>query len=243
MSGAGQPLAAADAPFRMQATALGQYLIYGVHGDFLGAGATPTSSPATDTVWQVGGSAPRGFTLTNLGTGQTMAVRFTSARGCAVYPGGNVHATGTQFRGASPRGHVPRRRGLPADVGARLRRARDRWLLPAGSRLGARGLSPARLGLRARGLLFAAGQPATRPGRSFCYCVTGARGAGPAVRGAGSPRPGARHGLWIGRPLPGGTHLLYRIRAGRVAWVAAITAFDARRVSRIHSDVRAAGLR
>ena len=39
----GPPLAAADAPFRMQATALGQYLIYGVHGDFLGAGAVPTA--------------------------------------------------------------------------------------------------------------------------------------------------------------------------------------------------------
>jgi len=147
--------------------------------------------------------------------------------------------------------------------------------LPAGSRLGARGLGPARLGLRARGLLFAAGQPATRPGRSFRYCVTGARGAGAAAVFAPSGRirllassapgalrgrlhPGARaprsaglarrfgalgHGLWIGRRLPGGTHLLYRIRGGRVAWVAAITAFDARRVSRIRSDVRAAGLR
>jgi len=106
ISTAGQQLAAADAPFRMQATALGQYLIYGVHGDFLGAGATPTSSPATDTFWQVGGSAPRGFTLTNLGTGQTIAVRFTSARGCAVYPEGNVDATGTPFRGASPQSTV-----------------------------------------------------------------------------------------------------------------------------------------
>jgi len=123
MGGAGQPLAAADAPFRMQATALGQYLIFGVHGDFLGAGATPTSSPATDTVWQVGGSAPRGFTLTNLGTGQTIAVRFTSARGCSVYPEGDVDATGTPFRGASPRGHVPRAEAYlpPARPGARAR--------------------------------------------------------------------------------------------------------------------------
>ena len=44
----GQSLAAADAPFSMQATALGQYLIYGHSGDFLGAGGVPTEAQEED---------------------------------------------------------------------------------------------------------------------------------------------------------------------------------------------------
>jgi hypothetical protein len=104
LSSGGQSLAPADAPFTMQATALGQYLIYGRHGDFLGAGAVPAASPGPDTVWQVDGSAQRGYTMTNLGTGGAMAVTFTPASGCAVYPEGM--STPPDSRSAAP----PRRR-------------------------------------------------------------------------------------------------------------------------------------
>ena len=102
LSSQGQRLAPSDAPFTMQATALGQYLIYGRNGDFLGAGAVPTASPTSDTVWQVNGTPQHGYTITNLGTGGVMAVRFTPARGCAVYPEGNVDATGQPFSGPAP---------------------------------------------------------------------------------------------------------------------------------------------
>jgi hypothetical protein len=102
LTSGGQSLAAADAPFSMQATALGQYLIYGHSGDFLGAGGVPTASPATDTVWQVDGNPTRGYTMTNLGTGAAMPVGFTPASGCAVYPEAGVDATGQPFSGPSP---------------------------------------------------------------------------------------------------------------------------------------------
>ena len=147
--------------------------------------------------------------------------------------------------------------------------------LAAGSRLSARGLGPARLGLGSRNLLMGAGQPAARPGRSF-----GLRERPPGSRlpppsqaaercsrlvassapralpgrlhpGARAPRPArlarsARalgHGLWLGRRLSAGTHLLYRIGSGRVAWVGAVTAADGRRPAQLRSDAGAAGLR
>jgi hypothetical protein len=102
----GQAIPPADAPFRMQATALGQYLLYGVHGDFLGRQLTPVATPSDDTVWQVQGDARRGFTITNLGGGAPIAVSFTPAAGCAVYPEGDVDATGTTFKGSSPEAAV-----------------------------------------------------------------------------------------------------------------------------------------
>ena len=82
------------------------------------------------------------------------------------------------------RGHGARRRGLPADVGARRRRARPR--LP----LGARHASPAaasssvRLGRDAEALLRRAGQPRTRPGRAWTLVR-----AGHARRAPGGCRP------------------------------------------------------
>ena len=47
----GQPIAPASGPYRMQATTLGEYLLYGVHEDFLadpGSGTpTPAAAPST----------------------------------------------------------------------------------------------------------------------------------------------------------------------------------------------------
>jgi hypothetical protein len=102
----GSVVGPADGPYRMQAAALGQYLLYGEHDDFLGPNLSPVSVPGSSTVWQVDGTSGHGFTLTNLGTGRALPVSFTAASGCAVYPEGGVDATGRSFTGASPMGTV-----------------------------------------------------------------------------------------------------------------------------------------
>ncbi|MDQ6605716.1 MAG: hypothetical protein M3Z06_04120, partial [Actinomycetota bacterium] len=102
----GGAVGGADGPYRMQAAALGQYLLYGVHDDFLGGDLAPASVPGSSTVWQVDGTSRHGFTLTNLGTGRAQPVSFAPASGCAVYPEGGVDAGGRTFTGASPVGTV-----------------------------------------------------------------------------------------------------------------------------------------
>jgi len=95
-----------DGPYRMQATGLGQYLLYGVHGDFLGAGLATAGAPSPSTVWTVLGSGRQGFRIVNQASGQALSVGFTPAAGCAVYPEGGVDATGTPFSGSSPEAQV-----------------------------------------------------------------------------------------------------------------------------------------
>ncbi|MEO6859011.1 MAG: hypothetical protein ABI323_10550 [Solirubrobacteraceae bacterium] len=99
-------LAPSDGPYRMQATALGQYLIYGMHSDYLGPALTPVSAPNGSTVWQVNGSAMQGFSLKNLGTGRALPVKFVPAAGCAVFPEGDVNAVGPAFKGSNPESTV-----------------------------------------------------------------------------------------------------------------------------------------
>ena len=104
----GAELAVTAAPFRMQAATLGQYLLYGARADYLSAtdsGATQTE-PGTGTVWRVDGSATRGFSMHNLGSGADVPVRFVPATGCATYPEAGVDATGTPAAGPSPTGEV-----------------------------------------------------------------------------------------------------------------------------------------
>ncbi len=100
------PIASADAPFRMQAAALGQYLLYGVHDDFIGSSLTPVSTPSPSTTWVVTGSSASGFQFANLGSGKSMPVTLTPATGCAVYPEAQVDATGPAFTGPSPEAAV-----------------------------------------------------------------------------------------------------------------------------------------
>jgi hypothetical protein len=101
-----RPIARADGPFRMQAAALGIYLLYTPRGQYLtdtGSGslaAQPDPSQAAE--WRVKGTARRGFMMTNLATSTHMPVRFGSADGCATYPEAGVDATGNSFVGASP---------------------------------------------------------------------------------------------------------------------------------------------
>jgi hypothetical protein len=106
----GPALASADGPFRMQASALGVYLLYEPNGDYLtsaGGGALAgAATPSTAAEWEVTGTQRRGFTLTNLGTGSRSPVAFLPAAGCAVYPEAGVDATGRPFTGASAGSNV-----------------------------------------------------------------------------------------------------------------------------------------
>ncbi len=109
-SGDGKPIAPSAGPFRMQAAALGTYLLYTPQGQFLtDTGAeSPTTQPDPSTAaeWVVTGNARRGFTLTNLETRTQTAVRFGPARGCAAYPEAQVNASGSSLAGASPEANV-----------------------------------------------------------------------------------------------------------------------------------------
>jgi hypothetical protein len=106
----GTALAGDVGPFRMQAAALGVYLLYGPQGEYLtddGTGdLTGASTPGSATEWTVDGSSAQGFTMTNAGTGTRLPVTFVPASGCAVYPEAHVGAVGTPFTGASPEADV-----------------------------------------------------------------------------------------------------------------------------------------
>jgi hypothetical protein len=105
-----QPAAQADGPFRMQAAALGTYLLYTPRDRYLtdtGSGslaAQPDPSPAGE--WVVRGNARRGFTMSNLATTTHIPVRFVPTHGCSVYPEAQVDATGNSFAGSSPEANV-----------------------------------------------------------------------------------------------------------------------------------------
>ena len=105
-AGTGQALTPGSGPVRMQAAALGTYLLYTTDGQFLtdtsADAPTPQPDPSTAAEWLVTGSASRGFTLTNLATHGRTAVKFSSATGCATYPEAQIGATGSSFTGASP---------------------------------------------------------------------------------------------------------------------------------------------
>ena len=101
-----QPIAQANGPFRMQAAALGTYLLYTPQDQYLtdtGSGslaAQADPSPAAE--WVVKGTALRGFTMSNLATSTQIPVRFVPAQGCSTYPEAQVDATGNSFAGSSP---------------------------------------------------------------------------------------------------------------------------------------------
>ncbi len=89
-------------PFRMQAAALGQYLLYGVQGNYLGPGLQMTSTPS---VWIVNGKR-RHFRMANTAGGSAVPVKFVRASGCAVYPEAQVGAFGKTFKGRTAEGLV-----------------------------------------------------------------------------------------------------------------------------------------
>ncbi len=108
-------------PFRMQATALGRYLLYGPDGSMPAAGllnkisATKTPGPAADWVVDTVG---RAFVLKAFQTGQGVrsgtggvlglvasdpeGMAFESTTGCSNFPEVQVNVTGTPLKGATP---------------------------------------------------------------------------------------------------------------------------------------------
>jgi len=108
-------------PFRMQATALGRYMLYGKAGDFLSAAQDGSvevvGGPGPHADWKVapGGGA---FRLTLHGSNRSLALtdggrlttttgtgdRFTfeRAEGCATFPEAELNVTGEPSKGASP---------------------------------------------------------------------------------------------------------------------------------------------
>jgi hypothetical protein len=129
--------------------------------------------------------------------------------------------------------------------------------------------SQLRLGETTTAALFSAGQPSSRPGRSYRYCVAGSHrtvavafnargrialiGATARATRAGALHPGARvgrrrglhriaRGLWAGHSLAHGARFVYGVRAGRVRFVAVAARADVRHARRLRADLRAAGL-
>jgi microsomal dipeptidase-like Zn-dependent dipeptidase len=115
----------AATPFRMQATALGRYLLYGPDGRMpstapLGLiGFTSTTGPPADWRLQdVGGK----LQLTNVSTGRQLGVgpagrliqanagparwTFVPGQGCSSFPEVEVNVTGQPFKGSSPTARV-----------------------------------------------------------------------------------------------------------------------------------------
>ena len=94
----------------MQAAALGVYLLYAPQSAYLirdpSGALTTDTAPSEAAQWRVDGTAAKGFTITNLGGGQRIPVRFARATGCATYPEAQVDATGPSFAGPSPEASV-----------------------------------------------------------------------------------------------------------------------------------------
>src|SRR5436305_5876259 len=96
---------------RMQATALGRYLLYRPDRTFLAAQGDGSVSPAKDPSpaadWRVDEAGGGAFTLTPMSGGRALAnVHFAPAAGCAVYPEAELDATGTPAKGATAFGRV-----------------------------------------------------------------------------------------------------------------------------------------
>ena len=115
----GKAVDAPGQPYRMQATRLGEYLLFGKAGDFLAApsGAVATASaPSADANWRVEerGDAfqillPAQERYLAVGEGGKLvldrtaaAFRFTPADGCAKFPEAELNVSGEPFRGAAP---------------------------------------------------------------------------------------------------------------------------------------------
>jgi microsomal dipeptidase-like Zn-dependent dipeptidase len=117
--------ATAGTAFRMQATALGSYLLYGPDGQMLSVGTlgpiTPTATPGPSADWRVTdvGGTQR---LTNVSSGLHLGVglssrlvqslsttprwSFAPAQGCASFPEVEVNVTGQPFKGPNSKARV-----------------------------------------------------------------------------------------------------------------------------------------
>ncbi|MEU4811341.1 peptidase [Nocardia fluminea] len=92
------PLVPAAGPYRMRATALGEYLLYGRTGEVLTAGQgsiSPAKNPTPSAVWKVDGTGAGGFVLTNSDTATSTPATFVQDTGCADFPEAQTGAAGT----------------------------------------------------------------------------------------------------------------------------------------------------
>jgi hypothetical protein len=101
----GHPLTGGE-HVRMQATALGRYLLYRPDGTFLTAkGPASQPSPAAD--WRVDETGPALFKLTpQSGDATLTGVRFAPTTGCALYPEASLDATGKPAKSSISFGRV-----------------------------------------------------------------------------------------------------------------------------------------
>jgi microsomal dipeptidase-like Zn-dependent dipeptidase len=117
--------AGAATPFRMQATALGRYLLYGSDGRMVSAAPLGqigfTSSPGQVADWRVENVTGK-LRLTNLSSGKQLGVgaagrltqvatgparwAFVATQGCSRFPEIEVNVTGTPYKGSSPTARV-----------------------------------------------------------------------------------------------------------------------------------------
>jgi hypothetical protein len=129
-SAAGRPLADAS-QIRMQATALGRYLLYRPDRTFVAAqddgSVSPASAPSEAADWRVKkvgrnlfslsplSAADRVLSVSGNGKGTLAAastagnaghIRFTKAKGCAVYPEAELDATGRPVKASTSFGRV-----------------------------------------------------------------------------------------------------------------------------------------
>jgi hypothetical protein len=121
----GYRLGAQGERFRLQATALGRYLLYGAGRDFLGyrdgllARVESQATPSESADWSVDvvdgayvlslGDRPLGVRDGQLVLGERTGFAFEPATGCADYPEAETNVSGEPSRGATPFGEV---RGL-----------------------------------------------------------------------------------------------------------------------------------
>lgn len=116
---------AAATPFRMQATALGRYLLYGPDGRMPATGLlntiTGNTQPGPAADWRLSDTAGK-LTLVSVQTGKELGVNalgklvqsspgsprwsFAAATGCAKFPEIEVNVSGTPFKGSSPTAKV-----------------------------------------------------------------------------------------------------------------------------------------
>jgi hypothetical protein len=142
---------------------------------------------------------------------------------------------------------------------------------PAQDDFTAAGTSSLRLGSSSSSLLYALGQPTSRPGPSYRYCVDGSAGASvAAVFGAqdaaalavstasgyvaNGVHPGSSaqllqgkatqfaSGVWLSPPLQGGARLVYGVSQGLVSYVGVAAASEVGSPATLQNDLRAAGV-
>ena len=127
-SSTGKPIAAASRQ-RLQATALGSYLLYGTAGDYLAAsgnGVVRAAQPSPAADWRVDAAPSGSFTLSpasapdsvlsasggelrlvpRSGAGTSSRFRFVPASGCTSFPEAELNVAGKPAKGSTSYGEV-----------------------------------------------------------------------------------------------------------------------------------------